>query len=235
MRRATVVALLIVVAVPLIAAAAALPAEGSMDNPTYRHVVPRYLEHGAEEGGAENIVTAIILNYRGYDTNGEVTVIFTALVGMFAVLLISKERTPGRRPKRIPASPVVQFIVRVIAPFAFVFSMYVIVNGHVTPGGGFQGGTILGALLIAASLALGSERVQRWLPDKARPLLQPAAVLTFIVIGAVGLTWGYYLAFPNEPTFFWLRTIELLALEAGIGLGGAAIVISLFWTMEEEP
>lgn len=234
MRRSAVLAVLILAAVPLFAAAASMPPAGSPKNPTSQHVVPRYLEHGAEEGGAENIVTSIILNYRGYDTNGEVTVIFTSLVAVMAVLSVRRHVARGRKPKRTPASPVVLFVVRVIAPFVLLFSVYVIANGHVSPGGGFQGGTVLGALLIAASLVLGREAVGRWFPERSRPWVQPVAVLAFITAGIAGLFWGYYLAFPSDPSLAWFRTVELLFLEAGIGIGGAAIVVSLFWSMEEQ-
>ena len=56
-----------------------MPPMGDPDNPTMLNVVPHYLERGVEEAGAENIITGIILNYRGYDTMGEVTVIFSVL------------------------------------------------------------------------------------------------------------------------------------------------------------
>lgn len=234
MRRSAVLAVLILAAAPLFAAAASMPPAGSPKNPASQHVVPRYLEHGAEEAGAENIVTSIILNYRGYDTNGEVTVIFTSLIAVMAVLSVRRQVARGRKPKRTPASPVVLFVVRVIAPFVLVFSVYVIANGHISPGGGFQGGTVLGALLIAASLVLGNEAVGRWFPERSRPWIQPVAVLAFIAVGIAGLFWGHYLAFPSDPSLAWFRTFELLFLEAGIGIGGAAIVVSLFWSMEEQ-
>lgn len=235
MRRAAVIAVLVLAAVPLLAAVAQLPPQGSPDNPTYSHIVPRYLEHGAEEAGAENIVTDIILNYRGYDTNGEVTVIFTALIAVLAVLLVERTPRKGRKPSPIPVSPVVLFVIRVMAPFVLVFALYIILYGHVSPGGGFQGGTVIGALVIVASLVMGSGPVKRWVPEAAWPWLQPAAILAFTLVGVAGLAFGAYLTFPQAHALAWLRTAELVFLEAGIGLGGAAIIATLFWTMEEEP
>ena len=54
--------------------------------PANLHVAPRYLEQGSQETGVPNIVTAVLASYRGYDTLGEVTVIFTAGVGVLALL-----------------------------------------------------------------------------------------------------------------------------------------------------
>ncbi len=232
MRRTLTLALLILASIPLLYGVAKLPPVGSVDNATYTHVVPHYLEEGPEETGAENVVTAIILNYRGYDTNGEVTVIFTALMAVFGVLLLPHgAEQPTEKP--VPVSPVTKFIVRTLAPFIFLFSIYVILYGHSTPGGGFQGGTIVGALLIATSLVMGSDRAQALLPERIRPWLQPAAVFMFAIVGVAGMVLlGEYLSYPVEGQYLFLRVPFLTLIEFGIGIGGAAIVASIFWTME---
>ncbi len=63
-----------------------LPEFGEADSVIHRHVVPRYLEQGVTETGVPNIVTAVLASYRGYDTLGETTVIFTAGVGVILLL-----------------------------------------------------------------------------------------------------------------------------------------------------
>lgn len=70
----------------LLPAMLALPPVGSADSPAARHVSPRYLERGVEETGASNIVTAVLADYRGYDTLGETTVIVTAGLACLLVL-----------------------------------------------------------------------------------------------------------------------------------------------------
>ena len=159
MKRALVILLLAAVSLPLLLAVSQLPPHGDPDNPPHVHIAPRYLESGPEEAGAENVVTAVILNYRGFDTQGEVTVIFTAMAAVVAVLVMGSAGTaPAERPAAaVPVSVIVRFIVRVLAPFIAVFSVYVVLNGHITPGGGFQGGTIAGALVIALTLVLTVE------------------------------------------------------------------------------
>ena len=63
-----------------------LPAFSDPDAPIHRHVVPRYIHDGPRETGVSNIVTAVLASYRGYDTLGEVMVIFTAGAGVIALL-----------------------------------------------------------------------------------------------------------------------------------------------------
>jgi multicomponent Na+:H+ antiporter subunit B len=63
-----------------------LPSFSDPEAPIHRHVVPRYLEQGPEEAGVPNIVAAVLASYRGYDTLGETTVVFTAGVGVIALL-----------------------------------------------------------------------------------------------------------------------------------------------------
>ena len=62
--------------------------------PIHRHVVPRYLEEGPKETGVPNVVTAVLASYRGYDTLGETTVVFTAGIGVIA--LLRRRKRPGK-------------------------------------------------------------------------------------------------------------------------------------------
>ncbi|MCE5203768.1 MAG: hydrogen gas-evolving membrane-bound hydrogenase subunit E [Coriobacteriales bacterium] len=235
MKRASVAALLVLIAIPLLAAMAELPPHGSSETPAYTHVSERYLQRGAQEAGAENIVTDVILNYRGFDTNGEVTVIFTSVVAVAAILLLRDEERTSQERSSTPVSPVLLFIVRTMAPFIALFGMYVILFGHLSPGGGFQGGTILGALVIVSTVVLGPDVAHRMVPAPARPWLQAAAPLTFVTVGLAGLAvTGHYLGFPSGDEWGWVGTLMLVVIEIGIGVGGGTIMASIFWMMEEE-
>jgi multicomponent Na+:H+ antiporter subunit B len=66
--------------------ALALPPFGAADSPIHRHVVPRYVERSLEETNVPNLVSSILADYRGYDTLGETTVIFSAGIGVLALL-----------------------------------------------------------------------------------------------------------------------------------------------------
>jgi multicomponent Na+:H+ antiporter subunit B len=80
----------------LIYGTADIPSFSQADAPVHTHVAPRYIERGEAETGVPNLVTAVLASYRGFDTLGEVTVIFTAGVG---VLLLIGRRLPGKRTK----------------------------------------------------------------------------------------------------------------------------------------
>lgn len=69
-----------------------LPRYGDYGNPVHQHVAPRYIEESPEEIGIPNMVTSVLASYRGYDTLGETTVVFTAAVGVLLLL--------GRRSRR---------------------------------------------------------------------------------------------------------------------------------------
>ncbi|MGE0118632.1 MAG: DUF4040 domain-containing protein [Dongiaceae bacterium] len=74
-----------------------MPHFGDPSAPVHGHVVPRYLEESAAEVGLPNVVTSVLASYRGYDTLGEVTVIFTAGVGVLLLLAGSHRRAGGGR------------------------------------------------------------------------------------------------------------------------------------------
>lgn len=72
-----------------------LPAFSDPEAPIHRHVAPRYIQDGPRETGVPNIVTAVLASYRGYDTLGETTVVFTAGIGVIA--LLRRLRRPQRK------------------------------------------------------------------------------------------------------------------------------------------
>ena len=107
------------------------------------------LEVAPQEVGAANIVTSVLLAYRGIDTLGELSILFAAATAAGLVL--------GHRRKDAPSDPDAGFILRagsdLLFPLLLVVGFYVILHGHLTPGGGFQGGVILAAAFFLTVLA----------------------------------------------------------------------------------
>ena len=108
-----------------------------------------YADHTAQDIGAANIVTAIIVTYRGLDTLGEVTVLFLAATVVGLVLALGQRQEKAPR-SLIPAGELLTTGSRFLAPLIMLLGVYVFANGHLTPGGGVQGGAIVasGALLL---------------------------------------------------------------------------------------
>ncbi len=91
----TALAACVVVGLLLVYAATDLPSMGDRTAPAFQHVAPRYIETSPVEVGVPNMVTAVLASYRGYDTLGEVTVIFSAGIGVIALIGVARRR--GRR------------------------------------------------------------------------------------------------------------------------------------------
>lgn len=141
-----------------------------------------YAERTAPDLGAANIVTAIIVTYRGLDTLGEVTVLFlsAAIVGL---VLASGRRRDGERQAPTPAGELLTTGSRFLAPLMALLGVYVFVNGHLTPGGGFQGGAILASALLLLLLAAPLRHFSHGLIAAVESL----AGLFYVLIGLLGL------------------------------------------------
>ena len=144
-------AVTLVLAAVFLVVALELPAFGDPSAPALNEVSERYLERGAEETGAVNAVTGMILDYRAFDTFGESAVLFAAASS--TILLLNSPRR-HLRTYRGP-DQLTSLLGRSLLPVILLFGVYVVLNGHLSPGGGFSGGAVLGAGLILASLVLG--------------------------------------------------------------------------------
>ncbi len=86
-----IVILVCMISYMLLLTVAEMPPYGHPDNPTNNEVMRRYIDKGVEESGGINLVTNIILDYRGYDTLLETTVLFTAVMAIMLVLGVSHD------------------------------------------------------------------------------------------------------------------------------------------------
>jgi len=218
-----------------------MPPMGDPGAPTRERVIPRYLEEAEEETNTTNVITGIILNYRGYDTMGEVTVIFCALACVLAVLGREKRGRIYAFVDRstTPSSVIVKTMVRFLVPLIILFSVYTIMHGEISPGGGFQGGAIVGASMIIFSTIFGLWEASERIPQKLRAPLEGSACITFFLVGVLGLIGG-----GNFLTYAWPRISSSLQpavvtwltvlVEIGIGLGGAMVFISILFSMSRE-
>ena len=106
--------------------------------------------------GAANIVTAVLLGYRGIDTLGELAVLFAAATAA-GLILAGRPAGKSSDESRVVSPPAGGFILRtgadLLFPLLLVVGLYIIVHGHLTPGGGFQGGVILAAAFFVLVLA----------------------------------------------------------------------------------
>lgn len=142
------------------------------------------------EVGAANIVTAIVLAYRGLDTLGEVTILFVAATAAGLVLAGNGARaannTDGRGRRSTPAGFILDRAAHLLQPFLLMLGAYIVIHGHLTPGGGFQGGAILAAAFLLPLLASPAGPFHHG----AATLIEGFAGATFVVIGLASLMGG---------------------------------------------
>ena len=141
-----------------------------------------YAENTASETGAQNIVAAIIVTYRGLDTLGEVTVLFltAAIVG----LVLAQSRAPKKVAGHgiLPPGELLTTGARILVPMILLFGAYVFINGHLTPGGGFQGGAVLASGAILLLLADPGRRFSHGLISS----VESSSGVTYVIIGVIG-------------------------------------------------
>jgi len=118
-----------------------------------------YLDMGASETGAANLVSGIYLNYRLYDSLFELLIFSMAVLGVRFYLNADEEREPS--VMRIDESPVVRIAADLLFGPILMIGAYLIVFGHLSPGGGFSGGAVGGTALLLCAAALGAEVVAR--------------------------------------------------------------------------
>lgn len=140
-----------------------------------------YANNGKEEVGAANLVTAIVVTYRGLDTLGEVTILFltAAIIGFFLKTYHSDEvNTKFRKSSEL-------FVTasKALTPVVFLLGIYVFVNGHLTPGGGFQGGAIIASALVLMLLAKPDMKVNHTLIH----VVESISGFSFVLLGVLGI------------------------------------------------
>ena len=159
-----------------------------------------YVEKGPQELGAANLVTAVVVTYRGLDTLGEVTVLFISAAGVG--LLLRRTRRNQKDDKGLekgdraeetanvnvhkPASEIVETATELLLPMIILFGVYVFMNGHLSPGGGFQGGAIIASGTMFLLLALPESHISRLLIA----ITESLSGFSYVVVGVLGVLFA---------------------------------------------
>jgi len=211
----------------------------SLVNPDQQlnEVATQYAEKGPEEVGAANLVTAIIVTYRGLDTLGEVTILFLAasIIGFFLKLKLEDEKVPRKVRK---ASEILETASKIITPVIFLFGIYVFINGHLTPGGGFQGGAIIASGLVLMLLANPVKKVNHTIIS----VVESISGFSFVILGILGifLAGGFldndFISLGKFGELLSAGAIPIIYIFVGLKVGSelSGIVSNLQETQKEE-
>ena len=189
-----------------------LPPVGDPANPANNEVPAKYIEDGMQDTGAVNIVTGMILDYRAFDTFGESNVLFVATCTVLILMRDDKKKEKKRVIRKKQYEPksdiILQKVTAVLFPIIVIFGIYVILNGHLSPGGGFSGGAIIGAALILYANVYGFEKTEKFFTEKTYKWVSFCA-LTFYCLAK---SYSFYMGAHH--------------LESGIPLGTPGDIIS---------
>lgn len=141
-------------------------------------VASHYVENGPSELGAANIVTSVVVTYRGLDTLGEVTILFAAAAVVGLLIHLNKNENSLRND----GSELLKTASVLLFPLIILFGVYVFMNGHLTPGGGFQGGAIIASAVVLAVLA----NPNREIGHTVLSFIESVSGLVYVALGAAG-------------------------------------------------
>ncbi len=140
-----------------------------------------YKESKDKESGSANIVTSIVANYRALDTLGEVTVLFLAATGLSAILYNKKHAKNNFVVKE--GSFILKNGIKILFPLLILAGSYIIIYGHLSPGGSFQGGAVIATALLLKLLS--SKEYE--LDENKLKAIEVTAGVSFVSIGLYGL------------------------------------------------
>ena len=202
----------------------------------YDTIAGFFLENSKPGGGGTNVVNVILVDFRGYDTLGEITVLALAGLGIFAMLQNLKLTAPSHdsagRAWDADAHPAIMAtLTRLLLPLALLVAVFILLRGHNQPGGGFIAGLITAVALIVQYLANGAAWTHQRLSADSHPLLVwglGIATLTGLGSWAFGhpfltSTFGYV----NWPLVGKFELASAMAFDLGVFLVvvGATLMI----------
>ncbi|MCW8931364.1 MAG: Na(+)/H(+) antiporter subunit B [Gammaproteobacteria bacterium] len=213
-----------------------MPYFGSAEAPIHQHVAPRYINDSMQEIGVPNIVTSVLASYRAFDTFGEVVVIFTAGIGVLALLSVVRRQEDIEKIDSFNNSMheqhlVLRIVAKMLIPFIMLFAFYVQFHGDFGPGGGFQAGVIFAAAIFLYTMLFGMSTAYRVINQSFMQILAASGVLLYGSVGVISLLNGKeffdYSVLSSNPVTgqHW----GIFLVELGVGLTVASVMVIIFF------
>jgi len=178
-----------------------------------------YVDGSVNELNMPNVVTAVVVTYRGLDTLGEVTVLFLATAGVGFLL-----RKRGRAiAVRRQGSEILRTGASFLAPLIILFGIYIFSHGHLSPGGGFQGGVVIASGILLMVLACNefhiSHAVLHWLETLSGVAYVGLGLLGLVLIGFNSFLDPRYLPAGKWLSLFSAGAVPLIYSFIGLKVG----------------
>jgi len=191
-----------------------------------------FAEFGPTLGHGRNIVNVILVDFRAFDTLGEITVLATAALGVRGMLRFGADDRHGQAAVGPVASPIFRTAARLLMPLLLMFSVFLLLRGHNQPGGGFVGGLISAAAFALYGIAFGVRRARQAL------LVSPLTLLGAGLL--IALLSGLPAVLRGEPflTAVWvLRPVVIgtpALFDVGVFLVVAGVALMMIFSVAEE-
>ncbi|MCF7912452.1 MAG: Na(+)/H(+) antiporter subunit B [Candidatus Cloacimonetes bacterium] len=183
----------------------------------------KYANDGAKELGAANLVTSVVVTYRGLDTLGEVTVLFITTAGI-GFLLRKRKNTTNKKRR---ASEILKSGTSFLLPLIILFGVYIFTHGHLTPGGGFQGGVVIASaivlLLLADTSMQPNHNILNWLESLSGAFYIILGILGIVLAG--GFLDNRFLPLGEFGRIFSAGAIPVIYSLIGLKVGAELVGI----------
>lgn len=215
-----------------------MPPFGDPDNPIHEHVAPRYIEQSPIEVGLPNMVTSVLASYRGFDTLGETVVVFSAAIGVLALLGVRRREEDGDDAPEsgLKAHRVLHVVAKIVIPLVILFALYVQFHGDFGPGGGFQAGVIAAAAFILYALVFGLPNAFAVIGPKFLQLMASFGVLLYAGVGLYSIAKGGnfldYNKLAADPIAG--QHYGIIIIELGVGITVFAVMLSIFYAFDSQ-
>ena len=228
----------------LLFAAKDFPEWGDPQSPASKSPVSsHFINNTGVDTEVPNMVTAVLADYRGFDTMFETVVVFIAGIAVLAILKGSGRRRGGnRKDHEVEAEPdlIVTNTVRLVVPVIQIFAFYVLAHGHVSPGGGFQGGVVMGASFILLALAWDLDFALLRVSQSKCIIIAALGIVIYAGIGFLSmLLGGEFLDYAELEKVLpvsreMARYHAMLGVEIGVGFTVTAIMFALYANLSSE-
>ncbi|MFJ5445950.1 monovalent cation/H+ antiporter subunit A [Methylobacillus methanolivorans] len=193
----------------------------------YDTIADYFITNSVSGGGGANVVNVLLVDFRGFDTMGEITVLALAGLGIYAMLdqlkLLSPKQDADGRPWNPDTHPLIlATFSRILLPLALLVAIFILLRGHNLPGGGFIAGLVTSAALIVQYLANGVEWTRSKLPANTHPLIGYG----LLIAASTGIA-SWYFGYPfltstfdhlNLPVLGEFELASAMAFDIGVFL-----------------
>ena len=194
------------------------------------------IDNAIQDTGVSNIVTSVVLAYRGLDTLGELAILFTA-ASAIGLLLVTQVNSSAKQVQISNPNFIIENALNLLFPLLLLVGFYIIFHGHLTPGGGFQGGVIIASAFFINILSKPFKTTDSEIEKSHQNLtiIESLSGFTFIAIGLYALISGQdflspFLSHGQLGSLWSAGTLPFLYIAVGLKVGAelSSLLITLY-------